>query len=186
MKFQVVFFKIWTCLVIILSVGRTFLKFAIRCYELLPRSEIARQWWLGIDCFETNFDILLQFCVFLWHTKVDFCPCYKTQSEKNFLEGNQTFCQLQNPIKPSIFIPFFQLKLKEREKYVSRTTQIILHEVKSKSPSDRETSFQIRFFQLISREFSGKFLIVLHLSSKMYRKIPFKGCFFSLKTVPEA
>ena len=103
-----------------------------------------------IHCFETNFDILLQFCVLLRHTNVDFCSSNIKSKLKIFLGGNQAFYQLQNAIKPSIFIHFFQPKFK---KNVPRTTHIILHEVKNKSPSDRKTSFQIRFSQLISREF---------------------------------
>ena len=44
-----------------------------------------------IDCFEPNFDISLQLCVFLWHTKADFHPFDRKSKWHNILEVTKLF-----------------------------------------------------------------------------------------------
>ena len=114
------------------------------------------------DCFETNFDILLQFCVLLWHTKVDSRPSDRKSRWKTFLGGNQTFCQLQNAIKPSIFIRFFELKFKKTYLELPK-----LFYIKSKvniRPIEK-LHFKLGFPNWYLRGFKISFSVIIQLSN---------------------
>ena len=95
------------------------------------------------------FTIYYSFAFFYDTPKLIFLPPTESQSENFFWEVTKPFINFKTQLNHQYLSFSFNWSLKN----VPRTTQIILHEVKSKSPSDRKTSFQIRVSQLISREF---------------------------------
>ena len=79
-----------------------------------------------MDYFENNFDILLQFCVFLCHVKVDFRPSDGKLKRKIFWKVTKPLVKFKAQLNHQYLSLSFNCSLKN----VSRTTQIILHEIK--------------------------------------------------------
>ena len=92
---------------ILLSLGEYVFYFWYNVFLLFSKyTKFVTNWyvtWPSMETFETNFEMLWQFYLFLWNTKVDFCPSDRKSNWNIFLGGNQVFYQLQNAIKPSIF-----------------------------------------------------------------------------------